>query len=539
MSFALVVVPVLYVFHHLGTRVFFNFLAADSMYYLHVANNYVKYGFPTSDGVNATNGFQPLWAFLLFIIFKLFNITHDNQIYAVFALSALCVGVAYSIMSLAFSQLLEPLASFAATLTLFPGLYSTAFEPRTRYEAEPGILYALNPWSAINGVESPLVLLTWSIFFFILARNYRTRMSRANFKNLRLSDYFPHAARWSLAAILLCRLEYGLLLIAIIAGTLEIPAEKGLARIWTIATVLWPSALVACLYVVFNIETVGSPLPVSGTSKLGLSVYANALNIRDTFINSAGQDWWIIASRIYPVIFGALAGVVLVSVGFNSKMKRADFVETVSLKSSIYLYIFGYFLLLDAAFLFFYVDFWHQGYWYYWPFILIPGVFFALQLGAWIKRTRILGMYVVLACLSVLLFRLPNELHLMQSAKVAQIHDWSNYADMTYELWENRRSIREDILKRYPDAKLVEPFDGAFGFVLDLPARSFTGLLSSPLELQRREKIGFWESAVEDGYTIVPNFAYFRLASEGKHFSLVEEFRPASSPVSFYRIKSP
>lgn len=110
---------------------------------------------------------------------------------------------------------------------------------------------------------------------------------------------------------------------------------------------------------------------------------------------------------------------------------------------------------------------------------------------------------------------------------------------MTYELWANRCSIREGIRRRYPDAKLVESFDGVFGFVLNLPAGSFTGLLSSPMELRRRANVGFWESAVEDGFTIVPNFAYFRLASEGRHFSVVDEFRPASSPVSFYKIKSP
>ena len=92
-------------------------------------------------------------------------------------------------------------------------------------------------------------------------------------------------------------------------------------------------------------------------------------------------------------------------------------------------------------------------------------------------------------------------------------------------------------MRRYPDAKLVDTFDRAFGFVLHLPALSYTGLVSSPAELRRWKEVGFWPSAVEQGFDIVPNFGYFSLEKQSSKIEVVDEFRPPMSPVSFYRIK--
>ena len=127
----------------------------------------------------------------------------------------------------------------------------------------------------------------------------------------------------------------------------------------------------------------------------------------------------------------------------------------------------------------------------------------------------------------------------MRSTKVvAQTFSTAGYQEMTSQLWTYRQAIKDDIVRRYPDAKLVDTLDGAFGFILDLPARSITGLISSPAELRRRREVGFWRSASEDGFNIVPNCCYLSLETEKRNFEVLDEFRPPASPVSFYRIKS-
>ena len=142
-ALCLIVFPIVYSYSYLGTRLIFNFLAADSMYYLEVANNFTKFGFPTSDGLTTTNGFQPLWEMVLIIIFKAFHVTHDRQLFVIFYLSVLCVSTPYVIIAFTFSQLFGLLSGLIATLTLFPGFYSVIFEPRSHYESEGGIQYTL------------------------------------------------------------------------------------------------------------------------------------------------------------------------------------------------------------------------------------------------------------------------------------------------------------------------------------------------------------------------------------------------------------
>ena len=49
----------------------------DVFLYLEFAVNTLRYGFPTFDGINATNGVQPLWAALLV---ALASAIHDKEI---------------------------------------------------------------------------------------------------------------------------------------------------------------------------------------------------------------------------------------------------------------------------------------------------------------------------------------------------------------------------------------------------------------------------------------------------------------------------
>lgn len=536
-STIIILIPILVSQSFLGTRALFNYLAADSMYYAGIANNFVKYGFPTSDGLTTTNGFQPLWGLLLMVVFKVFHVTHDHQLYVLFGLSAICVLAAYAVLSFAFYRVLGLVSGLIATLTLFPGFYAVLFEPTTRFGSDGGILYELDPWSSINGVESPLVLLMWSLLFLLLSRNYTTRIADADLRALRLTDYFPPSARWCLAAILLCRLEQGLVFVAIAVAALAVPAKSWMERLRDITVVVLPSAIVAVVYVTYNMIAVGVPLPVSGLSKVHFGLMGNLRYLWHVMIGGLGDVWWFSAVRLYPLMFGAFAGIAMAGAGAASHWKWLPLSRYKQERISVYLIVFGLFILMNSAFLLIFEPIFKIGYWYYWPMILIPTTLASFQLGLWTKRIDGLRVPALLVSCAVLFFQLPDEMHLQNTTEVAHTIQFSEYQDVSYQLWAFRHAIRDDILRRYPDAKIVDTLDGVFGFVLDLPARSYTGLVSSPTELKRRQEVGFWRSAVEDGFDIVPNYGYFQLQEQGGAIEVAEEFRPESSPVTFYRVR--
>jgi hypothetical protein len=57
--------PVVYACAVLDRHVIYNFFAADAYYYLAIAKNTPLRSFATFDGVAPTNGFHPLWQYLL------------------------------------------------------------------------------------------------------------------------------------------------------------------------------------------------------------------------------------------------------------------------------------------------------------------------------------------------------------------------------------------------------------------------------------------------------------------------------------------
>lgn len=122
----------------------------------------MKYGFPTSDGLIATNRFQLRQAFLLFIIFKGFFITHDNQIFASFVFSVFCAGVAYATMSLAFSQMLGIFGVLVGVVMIY-----AAFVSRTK---RVSCASSISPNTSIYLYIFGAFLLLHAAFLFFLWR---------------------------------------------------------------------------------------------------------------------------------------------------------------------------------------------------------------------------------------------------------------------------------------------------------------------------------------------------------------------------------
>src|SRR4051812_7873907 len=67
-TFCLVFLPMYFTYFKFRSGVAFNFLAGDVFYYLDIARNSQSVPFFTFDGVHATNGFHPLWQYLLSLL---------------------------------------------------------------------------------------------------------------------------------------------------------------------------------------------------------------------------------------------------------------------------------------------------------------------------------------------------------------------------------------------------------------------------------------------------------------------------------------
>jgi hypothetical protein len=538
---AILFVPVIVSFYYIGSRTIFNMFASDSMYYMGIANNYIKFGIPTFDGETATNGFHPLWELAIIGMFKVFSIQHHYQIYAVFTLSALLVYAAYVIISYTLVKILGTKPGLVATLTLFPGVYSIFFEPRRHLFNAPGIIGGLSPYSAINGMETSLSLVLWATFFLTLISRLHFLSQQPDVK-CEIQSFFPFSTRLCLGLLVLCRLDDCFLVVAIGIFVLAQGGISFIKKVNALLHILWPTIVAIGIYVAFNELAVGAPLPVSGTNKMNLSaVTHNFYNLFMVWSGRQGtEEWWYLAFCLYTLIFALTVGMICVFVGRRYKNISSGLPET-SLMMSL-LNIFGLFLVLKAVFLFLFVPIINQGYWYYFPMVCICNVLFAIAVGFYVNK-NIKNIFAVLFfCLAVILFRMPNDIYFINSS-----YDHSsgfgvgfppvpNYSTIAYDLWDNSDKIRQFLIENAPNAKLIDNSDGMYVYLLDIPGESITGLASSPKEIARRKEMGILRSLVLRGFTIVPDYGYLNPKKHGE-IRIVDELRSPLSPVLFYRIE--
>lgn len=546
----LLLIPILVSFYYIDSQTIFNMFAPDSMYYMGIANNFLKFGIPTFDGETAINGFHPLWELVLIGMFKIFSIQHHYQIYAVFVLSVFLVYASYVITSYALCKIVGPWPGLIATLTLFPGAYSLFFEPRRHLFNDPGILDGLSPYSAINGMETSLSLALWAFFFFGLISRFLFLSQRLEVSH-DIQSFFPYSSRLCLAMLVLCRLDDCFLVVAI---GIFVFAQSGVIfrkKINALLHILWPTAVALTIYITFNELTVGSPLPVSGTSKMSVDI---ARNLHILFVVLSGQstefvDWWNMAVRLYPVIFSLLVGLLL-CIYFGRRYKNIILRPTDTSSTTALWSIFGLYLVLKATFLLLFVTVFKQGYWYYFPMVVVCNVIFALAIGFYIRGNskKILGAFFI--CFAVIIFRMPNDIYFIKStddhysigradfdSPLTESNNIQNYATISYALWKNSDEIRKFLLGHAPNTRLVDNWDGMYVYLLDIPGDSITGLASSSKELERRKAIGTWQSLVSNGFSIVPGYGYVSPQAFPQIIRVVEVLHPPTSPIAFYKIE--
>ncbi len=239
----------------------YGYLAADAFYYFTVAVNWVDFGIPSFDQLHPSNGFHPLWQWvvtLLYAVLKGLGFSRLALVPVAVVACLLMVSTTIVLLGLArtrqerISPLFVLLPMGAWPLLISPVWWDSRAEV-SQYRITPlfGTL-----WNFSNGLESALLLLTFALVAWLYVKRPATNVPRALAFGL------------ALGALSLARLDHGVFALTL-AG---VPLIYHLARrerqaaqlqLWTVLAWL----LLLGAYLVYNRMVVGRFLPTSGAVK--------------------------------------------------------------------------------------------------------------------------------------------------------------------------------------------------------------------------------------------------------------------------------
>jgi hypothetical protein len=131
---------------------------------------------------------------------------------------------------------------------------------------------------------------------------------------------------------------------------------------------------------------------------------------------------------------------------------------------------------------------------------------------------------------------LPSKINELSSVQRRTVF-LNDYADVAFGLWKYGGEIRDALHAVAPGAKLIDNLDGMYGYLLDMPAETVTGLVSSPNELRRRDQLGFWPSALSRGFTLIGDFGYMKLSDYTGRIEATAVYRHPIVQVTFYQVR--
>jgi hypothetical protein len=484
----------------------FRYFAADSFYYLSVADHSVGAPFFTFDGTHPTNGFHPLW-----------------QIYLERSFSSLAFSAAEQIQYTAISSVLF--------VSLGTGLFALALLHLTRRPAlallgsAPGVYYLLMPvfdphqgsqWSFANGMETP-----FSIFLFgVLAYAIFVRKSLSENAGIR-------SLVWTsgiLTLLTLARLDD----IFIFVPFLLFVAATGSSRQDTIKRVAVASVVPSLLiggYLLYNLASVGSLLPSSGSAKaqplwaLARNFYA-LLTTTLPFADPLGRShsaWaseaWRTSQMLVPAL--AAAGWLLTQrIRIHSLNPRILQNTGIGLLAS--------YAILKSTYNFTVVSLWDQGHWYYplciMTFNLIVVVWCGRLLDDRATRTDESTEGSPLSALAArfpALGRIPFAslaalgLVLVSANAFVDMKAQGRHQSRSFEFWVERGATELQIEKVCPGCGLLAFDDGIVSYSLtETPTLNGLGLVLDRDANSAREKGKLLDVAWKRGHRLLVSVNY-------------------------------
>ncbi len=224
----------------LPAKYFMSWIADDAFYYYQVARNIVTGNGPSFDGFSPTNGWHPLYMLTSIAVQALAGPGTDLAVRAQFFVNAIIYAMAGVILAKLLCKVIGHIAGVILLILWF----------------SDGRLVA----AALSGLEMPLVLITFSMFFYFIIIEFK-------------SDVIKHWFFVSLLTTLaiLSRLDIGLVVLPIVVWFAIIAVIDPQANLKQkrarLAALLIPFFTIFAAYMAFNMRIFGLALPISGIVK--------------------------------------------------------------------------------------------------------------------------------------------------------------------------------------------------------------------------------------------------------------------------------
>lgn len=450
--------PPLYAYNANGPEACFDFFAADAFYYLRVASQSASSNlFFTFDGIHATNGFHPLWQWILTGAFVLDG-GHPEQVFQIkFAFFTGIFGVTASMMLIAAVLHRMKVGAAAILIAMVPGIFYVL----TRTYSETMHAHAL--WSFMNGMESPLSLLLFSALLACLAFGEFLTAPPGNGRIFGISALISLLVLSRLDDIFMFVPFFGYLLLS---GRGQ-PRGMRLAR--PLVAALPPLALIGGALAV-NLATAGSALPSSGMAKSGFAAPYNCVAFLQMFLPF---DWGLenhaefapIAQRGAHMFLPLFASLAVFFVYAHSRKGGESRIAPASPAMRIMLFLAVY-VLGKALYNIINVHYWHQGHWYFPLSILFVNMCAGLVLGRLnledLGRRWGIGTKTVTCAVALCV--------LFWTVSFASYSRHDSHHGRLYRLWESGAQIKKEIRTTYEGKGFIEFDDGIVSYSLDMPA---------------------------------------------------------------------
>jgi hypothetical protein len=298
-----------------GVRRLFAYTAADAFYYLHVGWIWSRTGSFSFDGERPTNGFHPLWQFIVALAHRgsdalglsptamVAFVVAAGVVLIVIALLALAraLRLAYGHVPSVFALL--PVGMYALTLLPFWLAYSSESERANPWEGDVPLYGTL--WSYVNGMETPLVLACFAALVLVAVRE--------GFVGRRAAIALGVAS----SLLVLARLDEAFIvagLFMVLAALAALRRDAPLMRSVVMAGAI--VAVVVAVYVVWNRLYADVWLPVSGTEKTTFPD-PQLVNLRDFRALLGGEHAFARASiyRLWPMVLPPIVAGLWLLVG--------------------------------------------------------------------------------------------------------------------------------------------------------------------------------------------------------------------------------
>jgi|GEM_PF-933306 len=484
---------------HEGPSVVFNFLSADSFYYLTIAKNSHSILSPSFDGERPTNGFHPLWQIVLIGLFRLTGPSQELQISIVFLVSTCLVTAG---LILAGHALQCVTGSSLSILWLVPGLFQVLFGGR----GERGLTYTYSCWAFMNGMESPLSLFFGGLLLHCLARRRTSRLGEDPPRDgLRLWP-FSSSFAWGLGLIVMCCVMSRLDDVFVAAGfVLCLLAGPNSSKVRALQVGL-PTALFLAIYIGHHFVSGQTLLPTSAAVKSSNALEANLRCLVSELIPLA--QWTHCPVRHLDRLTGLTIPMVVCALLLSVGCARLGTSPTPCLPpctmNPLLVYVLG-----KGFYNWFFVEVGHQGYWYYaLPVLVTNWLLVALACAGWRalaaktadKKSHATSALVRSAgTVSLALWTLVYLITVADTVK--RLKSWNSW----YGVWSARVTMARDLERSIGQSKLISNDDGLLAYALPYPSASILGFVTDQAgyAARRRGLKAYWDYCIERGFTVV------------------------------------